>query len=112
VDETIIPDWREKINQAHKLYERRRALMDKDTFNTIRRALHPDSRQSISDNKLGQAFDAFMSLEKYLLNEKDSPTVFGDTLPRSYADWEAAKRKTTAARKEKYTSSRSAVRPR
>ena len=33
--------------------------MDKDTFNTIRRALHPDSRNSISDKKLAEAFHTF-----------------------------------------------------
>jgi hypothetical protein len=38
--------------------------VDKDTFNTIRRALHPDSCNSISDKKLADAFRAFMALEK------------------------------------------------
>jgi len=110
VDATILPDWRQKIEQAHKLYEKRRALMDKETFNTIRRALHPDSRQSISDAKLGHAFDAFMALEKYLLNEKDSPTAFGDTLPRTWADWERAKQKATAERRARR--GHSSLRPR
>jgi len=105
VDATILPDWRQKIKQAHQLYERRKALMNRDTFNTIRRALHPDSRLSISDQKLGEAFDSFMALEKYLLDEKDSPTLFGDTLPRTYADWEKAKQATTAARRAKRSSS-------
>jgi IS30 family transposase len=109
IDATILPDWKQKIETANKLYEKRRALMDKDTFNMIRRGLHPDSRHSISDKKLGEAFDAFMALEKYLLNEKDSPTVFGDTLPRTWADWEAAKQKATAARRTRRTGN--SVRP-
>ena len=87
MDEIILPHWRDQIEQAKTLYERRRGAMDKETFNTIRRALHPDSRSSISDKKLGEAFDMFMRLEKYLLNEKDSPTTFGD-LPSSAAEWE------------------------
>jgi len=110
VNEAILPDWKKKIAEAHKLYEKRRALMDKETFNTIRRALHPDSRQSISDAKLGHAFDAFMALEKYLLNEKDSPTAFGDTLPRTWADWERAKQKATAERRARR--GHSSLRPR
>jgi len=109
VDEVILPDWREKINQAHELYARRRALMDKDTFNTIRRALHPDSRQSISDAKLGHAFDAFMALEKYLLNEKDSPTQFGEDLPDNLAAWDKMR---AAARRSKSKSNHSAIRRR
>jgi IS30 family transposase len=110
-DDTILPDWKKKIAEAQKLYEKRKALMTKDTFNTIRRALHPDSRMSISDQKLGEAFEAFMALEKYLLDEKDSPTEFG-ALPRSYADWQAAKQKVAAARRAKREASRTAIRPR
>lgn len=100
IDEIVLPHWKEKIAEAQTLYEKRRALMDKDTFNTIRRALHPDSRQSISDKKLGEAFDTFMGLEKYLLNEKDSPTDLSG-LPNSWAEWEEARRRTTADRKRR-----------
>ena len=56
----------------------------------MRRALHPDSRHSISDKKLAEAFDVFMALEKYLLDEKDSPTEFGD-LPDNLAAWDKMK---------------------
>jgi hypothetical protein len=66
--------------------------MDKATFNAIRRVLHPDSRQSISDKKLGEGFDTFMALEKYVLNEKDSPTKFaypdGSEIPSNLAEWD------------------------
>jgi hypothetical protein len=111
IDEIVLPHWKQKIDQAQELYQRRRGLMTKETFNTIRRALHPDSRHSISDNKLAEAFDAFMALEKYLLNEKESPTEIGD-LPRSWQEWEAAKQKTTKERRARYRAGRSALRPR
>jgi hypothetical protein len=68
--------------------------------------LHPDSRISISDKKLAEAFDEFMRLEKFLLNEKDSPTQWGD-LPSSLAEWDKMR-----ARRPKQTSSPSAVRRR
>lgn len=97
MDEIILPHWKQLIEQAKQLYSRRKALMDKDTFNTIRRGLHPDSRHGISDKKLGEAFDAFMALEKFLLNEKDSPTGFGD-LPSSAADWDRMKMKRSTKR--------------
>ena len=45
----------------------------------------PDSRQSISDKKLGEAFGAFMALEKYILNEKDYPTMRTPTAARYQA---------------------------
>ncbi len=98
MDEIILPHWKQQVEQAKTLYEKRKALMDKETFNVIRRALHPDSRNAISDKKLGEAFDTFMKLEKYLLNEKDSPTTFGD-IPSTAAEWD----KMRAARKSKRT---------
>jgi transcriptional regulator with XRE-family HTH domain len=98
IDEIVLPHWQKQIDQAKTLYERRRALMDKETFNTIRRALHPDSRNAISDKKLSEAFDTFMGLEKYLINEKDSPTSFGH-VPSSLAEWDAMRQRAKAERK-------------
>jgi hypothetical protein len=66
--------------------------MDKATFHDIRRVLHPDSRQSISDKKLGEAFDTFMPLEKYVLNEKDSPTMRTPTAARYQVTWRTGTR--------------------
>jgi hypothetical protein len=100
MDEILLPDLKKKIDQAQELFTRRRGLMNKDTFNIIRRALHPDSRNSISDRKLGEAFDAFMALEKFLLDEKSSPTDF-PSLPKTWADWEKAKQAATAERRAK-----------
>jgi AraC-like DNA-binding protein len=117
INEIVLPHWKKQIEQASSIYEHRRGIMNKEIFNTIRRALHPDSRNSISDHKLGAAFDSFMALEKYLLDEKDSPTELrGVRLPKTWEEWEEAKRKATAARKAKYAASRSksgnSVRPR
>jgi len=94
-DEIWLPHWKKQIDQAKELYARRRALMTKEVFNIIRRGLHPDSRNAISDKKLAEAFDAFMGLEKFLLNEKDSPTHFGD-LPSSLAEWDKMRAKRPA----------------
>ena len=102
MDEIVLPHWKEKIDKANDLYRHRRGAMDKATFNKIRRALHPDSRASISDQVLAEAFDTFMSLEKFLLDENDSPTHIGD-LPRTWDEWEKAKQAASAARKAKRT---------
>ena len=113
-DEILLPKWKAQIEQAQTLFERRYGAMDKATFNAIRRGLHPDSRHAISDAKLGEAFDKFMALEKYLLAEKDSPTEW-PTLPKSAAEWEALKAKVKAERKAeraKRQSNVNAVRPR
>jgi ParB-like chromosome segregation protein Spo0J len=97
MDEITLPHWKKQIDQAKKLYANRSALMSKELFNIIRRGLHPDSRNSISERKLAEAFDAFMGLEKFLLNEKDSPTHFGD-LPMNLAEWDKMRAKRPAKR--------------
>jgi predicted ArsR family transcriptional regulator len=96
-DEIVLPGIKKQIDQAKQLYARRTGLMDKATFNAIRRGLHPDSRNSISDGVLAVAFDKFMSLEKYLLDEKDSPTSW-PPLPSSLAEWDREKAKVKAER--------------
>ena len=95
IDEIVLPHWKEQIEQSKELYRRRRALMTKDKFNKIRRALHPDSRLSISDKILAEAFDTFMALEKYLLDEEDSPTPFHG-VPKTLAEWHSMRQKAQA----------------
>jgi hypothetical protein len=77
-----LPEWKQYVADAKKIYDQRKGIMDPKTFNKIRRGLHPDSRNSISDKVLGEAFDAFMALEKFVLDEKDSPTR-APTLPKT-----------------------------
>lgn len=96
--DTILPQHRKEQGAAKKVMEARRGIMDKATFNKIRRGLHPDSRNSISDKVLSEAFDAFMALEKRLLNEENSPTTF-QGLPEKWEDWEKMRRKPTSHRK-------------
>jgi len=110
LEETILPHYREKQAEAEKVIKARKGVMDKATFNRIRRCLHPDSRQSVSDKILAEAFDAFMALEKILLDEKNSPTEFSQ-LPSTYEAWEQMKRDATAARRTKRAPSSSAIRP-
>lgn len=111
LEETILPRHREEQEQAKRITNARKGIMDKATFNRIRRGLHPDSRNSISDKVLGEAFDTFMGLEKLLLNEKDSPTDY-QPLPKTMAEWDKMKAAATAARRAKRAGNASAMRPR
>jgi hypothetical protein len=98
LENTYLPQHRKEQAEAKAIMNRRHGIMTKAVFNAIRRGLHPDSRLSITDQMLGEAFDAFMSLEKRLLKESDSPTTFVD-IPSSLAEWDkkrAAKRPTGA----------------
>lgn len=86
--ETILPQLKKEQAEISKLEAavRRKGFMNKETFNAIRRCLHPDSRLSVSDKLLAKAFDAFMALEKYVLSAADAPSTF-ITLPNSMAEW-------------------------
>ena len=87
LEDTYLPRHRKEQAEAKAIMNRRHGIMTKAVFNAIRRALHPDSRRSISDQMLGAAFDAFMALEKRLLKEADSPTTFVD-IPSSLDEWD------------------------
>lgn len=100
MDEITLPHLKQRMDEAKRIYEVRKGIMNKADFNKIRRALHPDSRNSISDKVLADAFDTFMKLEKFLLNEKDSPTDFA-RLPRTLAEWDAMKQKASTERRAK-----------
>lgn len=97
IDEIVLPHWKGKLDEAQRIFNRRSGIMDKNTFNSIRRALHPDSRNAVSDKKLAEAFDAFMGLEKLLLDEKESPTDLGG-IPSSLAEWDKMRTKKPAGR--------------
>jgi len=85
---------------AKKIYDSRRSITNKETFNLIVKCLHTDTRKHIGDEVVNDAFVRFMALEKYLLNEKDSPTKFTG-LPTTAAEWEQRKQEAAAIRRAK-----------
>lgn len=66
-------DMQATLALAHKVIQQKGGLMTKVTYNLIRSCLHPDSRKSVSDDRLSKAFHAFETMEK-LIGE-DKPTV-------------------------------------
>jgi ParB-like chromosome segregation protein Spo0J len=102
LEATILPQHRKEQEQARQIMRARKGIMDKTSFRLIWSALHPDSRKSISDRKLAEAFDIFSRLEKLLLDEKQSPTDF-QKLPQTMADWDRMRATADAARREKRT---------
>jgi hypothetical protein len=95
LEATILPIHRKEQSEAKRIMNARKGVMDKPTFKLIWSALHPDSRNSISDKKLAEAFDKFSTMEKLLLDEKNSPTEF-QTIP---TNWDELKRRASEKRK-------------
>ena len=87
INEYWLPEHKKLITDAKQWAERRKGIMNKATFDKIRRCLHPDSRNTATERRLAEAFDAFMALENKLLDEKDSPTTVA-SLPDNIQEWD------------------------
>jgi hypothetical protein len=78
-------------DQAKRIMQRRHGFMTKGIFRKIRACLHADW---VTDEKqkrrYDEAFNEFNKLEKFILDEKESPTDFID-IPRTRAEWDAMK---------------------
>ena len=64
----------ERMAEYDAVISARKGVMTRKVFDNIRRCLHPDSRQSASDERLAEAFRLFSKLELRLLSESDFPT--------------------------------------
>jgi hypothetical protein len=65
---TVLESWYQVVRS------RESGIMVHANFKLIRSCLHPDSRNSASDEKLGKAFRVFNRLEYVLCDEAELPT--------------------------------------
>lgn len=70
---------------------RRKGIMSGAEFRTIWSCLHPDSRISVTTEKLAEAFRIFERLKMMLLSSADAPA--SDLLPKTVADLLARRKK-------------------
>lgn len=61
--------------ESRRVLDSRKGVFTRAEFDTIRSCLHPDSRLSVSDEKLAKAFRTFNEAEIVLLSEADHPTT-------------------------------------
>lgn len=102
IDDMVLPHYQKKMAEAQQALDRRKGVMDRATFDKIRRCLHPDSRNSASDARLNEAFRLFSSLEVRLMDEKEHPTAPSSfKMPSTYQELMEARRKVQEARRAK-----------
>jgi transposase len=105
-------DWLRTMNAKQAEYDAvisaRKGVMTRKTFDAIRRCLHPDSRQSVSDDRLAEAFRLFGRLELKLLPESDFPTR--RFRPLNPADLLEAKIRADEARRAKVNGTKEVMR--
>lgn len=75
LDEMILPRYNETKARYEKVVGSRKGIMDKKTYKLILSSLHPDSRKSVSDERLNEAFRQFSELEILFIDEKQNPTL-------------------------------------
>ena len=107
VDELLLnsigPRLKKEQDEARRVMERRKGIMDRKAYRIIASCLHPDR---VTDEKLkplyARAFDLFNAVKILLLDEKNDPTDFVH-IPTTLAEWDALKREATLMRKAKRT---------
>jgi hypothetical protein len=101
LEDTVLPHYREMEKRYRDLSESRtKGVMDKKTFRLIWSCLHTDSRKSVSDERLNEAFHQFSRMETKLMSEADHPTP-KFKMPTTYEEMMALKQKVSAERKAK-----------
>jgi len=86
--EMSLPSYRAQWDRLIYLLEKRKGILSKTDFRKILHCLHPDSRKSLSDARLAEAFNLFEQLELVLVAEsKPSGEAFDKPPPTTYEDW-------------------------
>lgn len=98
-----IQHWLDNFNKEQDMYREvirgRKGFMTAETFTTVLRCLHPDSRHSVSDDVLNKAFYTWNRLKLVLVAEKENPVSFAPPLPKTAADLIKRKEAVMAARR-------------
>jgi transposase len=102
----------EKEAEAERIIATRKGVMTKAAYRKILFCIHPDRVAALNDPELsrrfGEAFDLVTKLEKLLLDEKESPTLY-PPVPHTYAELMEARRKERERRRAARAASKSAV---
>jgi ParB-like chromosome segregation protein Spo0J len=61
--------------ESRRVLDSRKGIITRDDYDLIRSCLHPDSRESATNEKLAKAFRIFNEAEILFLNEKNHPTT-------------------------------------
>jgi hypothetical protein len=112
LDDEILPRYSRRYAEYEKGINSHRGYIARDEYITIWRCLHPDSRNSATDEMLARAFDIFSDLKRVLVKQDERKPLQGRPLPRTFEELEAARRKVQEERRAKRATSKASVKPR
>jgi transcriptional regulator len=87
-EETGIKHFVEQYDKIRYMIERRGGVMTSRQYALVLSCLHPDSRKSLSDEKMAEAFRIFAPLKIKLCDNKEVPVHLPE-MPATRAAWEA-----------------------
>lgn len=109
MDELWLPDCQKLLNQAEELLKSRtKGAISRAKYRIILSCLHADSRKSVSDERLNEAFRTFEKLEVVLCSEAEMPTP-KIPFPRTWEERMAMKSKVAATRKAKQSNGKELI---
>ena len=113
LEDTILPSYNESYDKYREVIKSRKGVMDKSAYRKIIFCLHPDRVANMKDEILSKrfrdAYDLIITLEKRLLDEKESPTEL-PPLPKTYAELMKARQTIMEKRRSaKSTANKSAL---
>ena len=94
-----LPHLHERERLANVVLARRRGIMRKPDYDTVLTCIHPDSRNSASDEKLAKAFRIWTNIKPLVLDETQAPITTENTLPRDAAGLEALRQQVQEQRR-------------
>lgn len=110
-NEDYLHQYKEQLARADAVIAARRGAMTSDIYKLILSCLHPDSRKSVSERKLAEAFRTFKDMQVVLVKEAEMPAPEGLKLPDTMDEWDALRQKASEARRGRRTNRKTAVAP-
>lgn len=99
LERLVMDYYREKVDQYQRVINAHKGLMPRATYRLILSCLHPDSRKSVSDEKLAAAMNAFL-VREVTLCQKDPDEQ------NRMADWPRTREELAARRAAKQAKDR------
>jgi hypothetical protein len=99
VDEVVLPHFKRTEEEYKRGINCHNGYIKKAEYNKMLHALHPDSRGSITERRLAEAFDLFKGLERILVRREERRPLEGSDIPSTFEELDAARARATAARR-------------
>ena len=104
--DSIRKQYEKEAEEARQLAKSYKGCLTRQQFMLILSCLHPDSRNSTSQERSCEAFNCFKSKELVLCGKTDSSPSFINPVPRTPEEWNKAREAAQEARRRQRANSK------